>query len=50
MALHSPFLEEELTPILEDFYQNGATIIRGVLSSEECKKICNRVDEIFSDP
>ncbi|MCE2432687.1 MAG: hypothetical protein J4F29_07145 [Candidatus Latescibacteria bacterium] len=26
MSLHEPFTEEELSPILEDFYKNGATI------------------------
>lgn len=50
MALHKPFTEEELTPILEDFYQNGATIIRNVLSREECEQICARVDQIFAEP
>ena len=24
MSLHEPFTEEELSPILEDFYKNGA--------------------------
>ena len=50
MSLHEPFTEEELVPILEDFYQNGATIIRNVLSREECEQICRRVDQIFAEP
>ena len=50
MSLHKPFTEEELAPILEDFYKNGATIIRSVLSREECKQICRRVDQIFAEP
>ncbi len=50
MALHEPFTEEEFAPVLEDFYQNGATIIRNVLSREECEQICKRVDEIFAEP
>ena len=50
MPLHEPFREEELAPILEDFYQNGATIIRNVLSREECEQICRRVDQIFAEP
>nr|MCS5608966.1 phytanoyl-CoA dioxygenase family protein [Candidatus Poribacteria bacterium] len=47
---HEPFTEEELTPILDDFYKNGATIIRNVLLREECQKICKRVDQIFDEP
>ena len=50
MALHEPFTEEELTPILDDFYKNGATVIRNVLLREECQKICKRVDQIFDEP
>ena len=50
MALHEPFTEEELTPILDDFYSNGATIIRNVLLREECQRICTRVDQIFDEP
>ena len=50
MSLHEPFAEEELSPILEDFYKNGATIIRNVLSREECEQICRRVDQIFAEP
>ena len=50
MSLHEPFTEEELTPILDDFYKNGATIIRNVLLREECQKICKRVDQIFAEP
>ena len=50
MSLHEPFSEEELSPILEDFYKNGATIIRNVLSREECEQICRRVDQIFAEP
>ena len=42
--------ENVLDPVLDDFYRNGVTIIRNVLSKEECEKICNRVDEIFDDP
>ncbi|MDP6038335.1 MAG: phytanoyl-CoA dioxygenase family protein [Candidatus Latescibacteria bacterium] len=47
---HEPMPEEVLSPILNDFYKNGATIIRNVLSCDECKSICRRVDEIFDDP
>ena len=47
MSLHEPFTEEELAPILEDFYKNGATIIRNVLSREECEQICRRVAQHF---
>ena len=50
MALYEPFTEEELTPILDDFYKNGATVIRNVLLREECQKICKRVDQIFDEP
>ncbi len=50
MARHAPFTEEEITPILEDFYKNGATIIRNVLSREECEQICSRVDQVFAEP
>ena len=50
MALSRPFTEEELTPILDDFYSNGATIIRNVLPREECQRICKRVDQIFDEP
>ena len=50
MALYEPFTEEELTPILDDFYKNGATVIRNVLLREECQKICKRVDQIFAEP
>ena len=50
MALHKPLTEKALAAILEDFYQNGATIIRNVLSREECEQICRRVDQIFSEP
>ena len=50
MPQHKPFTEEELAPILEDFYKNGATIIRNILSREECEQICSRVDQIFAEP
>jgi ectoine hydroxylase-related dioxygenase (phytanoyl-CoA dioxygenase family) len=50
MAQHEPCREEVLAPVLEDFYQNGATIIRNVLSGEECEQICKRVDAIFAEP
>ena len=45
-----PIAEDILDPIFEDFYKNGVTIIRKVLSKDECEKICIRVDEIFDDP
>ena len=50
MARQEPLTDEEIQPILEDFYENGATIIRNVLSREECQQICDRVDQIFSEP
>ena len=50
MTLPGPLTEEELTPILDDFYINGATIVRNVLSREECQRICERVDHIFHEP
>ena len=50
MALHEPFTEEKLTPILDDFFSNGATVIRSVLSHGECQRICRRVDQIFAEP
>jgi hypothetical protein len=50
MALHEPFTEKELTPILEDFYKHGATIIPNVLSRVECEKICKCMDQIFAEP
>ena len=45
-----PLPPDTLNAILADFYQNGATIIRNVLSREECERIVARVDEIFSEP
>ena len=50
MARHEPFTQEKLTPILDDFYRNGATVIRSVLSRGECQRICRRVDQIFAEP
>ncbi len=50
MALLEPLTEEALIPVLEEFYQNGATIIRGVLSRAECEAICSRVDQVFAEP
>ena len=50
MASYEPFTEETLAPILEDLYQNGATVIRSVLSREECEQICRRVDQVFAEP
>ena len=50
MALCEPFSEESLTPILQDFYQNGATIVQNVLSRQECEQIRKRVDQIFAEP
>ena len=50
MALHEPFTEEKLTPILDDFYSNGATVIRSVLSRGESERICRRVDHIYAEP
>lgn len=32
-----------LNAVLEDFYRNGETIIRNVLSREECERIVKRV-------
>ena len=45
-----PLSPDTLNAILEDFYQNGATIVRNVLSREECERIVARVDEIFDEP
>ena len=45
-----PLPPDTLKVILEDFFQNGATIIRSVLSREECKRIVTRLDEIFAEP
>ena len=45
-----PLSPNTLNAILEDFYQNGVTIVRNVLSREECKRIVARVDEIFAEP
>jgi ectoine hydroxylase-related dioxygenase (phytanoyl-CoA dioxygenase family) len=50
MSQHEPIPAEQLTPILEDFYHNGATVIRQVLSRQECEQICRRVDQIFAEP
>ena len=46
----APLPSDTLNAILEDFYQNGATIVRNVLSREECERIVARVNEIFSEP
>ena len=45
-----PLPPEALNAVLEDFYQNGVTIVRNVLSREECERIVARVDEIFAEP
>ena len=45
-----PLPRDVLNVVLTDFYQNGATIIRNVLSREECDRIVTRVDEIFAEP
>ncbi|RKU29961.1 hypothetical protein C6497_05150 [Candidatus Poribacteria bacterium] len=45
-----PLSQKELNPILDDFYQNGVTIIRNVLSHDECRRIVTRIDEIFAEP
>ena len=50
MSLHQPFTEEELTPILEDFFLNGVTIIRNVLPADECERMCRRIDQVFDEP
>ena len=50
MAIDKPLSGEALAPILASLYQNGATIIRNVLSREQCEQICSRVDEIFAEP
>ena len=46
----APLSADTLNAILEDFYQNGVTIVRNVLSREECERIVARVDEIFAEP
>ena len=46
----APLPPDTLNTVLEDFYQNGVTIVRNVLSREECKRIVARVDEIFAEP
>ena len=45
-----PLPPDTLNAILKDFYQNGVTIVRNVLSREECERIVARVDEIFAEP
>ena len=45
-----PLPPDTLNTILEDFYQNGVTIVQNVLSREECDQIVERVDEIFTEP
>ena len=45
-----PLPPDTLNAILEDFYRNGVTIVRNVLSREECKHIVARVNEIFAEP
>ena len=45
-----PLPPDALNATLEDFYQNGVTIVRNVLSREECERIVARVDEIFAEP
>lgn len=50
MALTKPLNEEELAPILDDFYRNGATIIRNVLSRDECETMIERLDQIYAEP
>lgn len=46
----TPLPPDTLDTVLEDFYRNGVTIIRNVLSREECERIVARVDEIFTEP
>ena len=50
MSLQTPFTEGELSPILEDFFKNGATIIRNVLSTNECEQMRERIDQISNEP
>ncbi|MXV73800.1 phytanoyl-CoA dioxygenase family protein [Candidatus Poribacteria bacterium] len=45
-----PLAPEALKAVLKDFYQNGVTIVRNVLSREVCEHIVARVDEIFAEP
>ena len=48
--LVEPLPSDRLNTVLEDFYRNGVTIVRNVLSREECEQIVARVDEIFAEP
>ena len=50
MALVEPLADEDLNPILEDFHANGATIIRGALSRDECERMIERLDQIYAEP
>ena len=50
MTLQTPFTEGELSPILEEFFKNGAAIIRNVLSANECEQMRERIDQIFNEP
>lgn len=45
-----PLPSESLDPILDDFYRNGATVIRNILSQKECRRMVERIDEIFAEP
>jgi len=45
-----PLASDAMKYVLEDFYENGAAIVRSVLSSEECGRIITRLDEIFAEP
>ena len=45
-----PLPLDTLNAVLEDFYQNGVTIVRNVLSRETCERIVARLDEIFAEP
>tara|TARA_Y100000588_G_scaffold387742_1_gene486241 strand:- start:4495 stop:5316 length:822 start_codon:yes stop_codon:yes gene_type:complete len=46
----TPLNEDELTPILDDFYRNGATIVREILSRDECDRMIERLDQIYAEP
>jgi len=50
MNLHQPFTQEELTPILEDFFLNGAATIRRVLSADQCEQMCRHINQVFDEP
>ena len=45
-----PLAADALQPIFDDFYGQGATIVRNVLPPDLCQRMVERVDEIFAEP